>query len=367
MAKQIAKLLKASIEDTSDFRKIAKDLAKKGRGGDSMLAHITPKEAQMLKSAGGAGTINPDTGLLEFYDWTGSSDYSDYSGSARTYSDPYVNTDVQVSRPATFGTDQFDYGNASYAYTPTRPAVDESFRGFQPQAQTFGTPDFYSQSDFYPRTAESGEYVEARRTDPTQQLGFEPSERDRLIYGTSPQELPAEKGYLEKLKEKLGQSQFLERLGLAGIGAIPGIYFGAQARKEGRRAREELERLAAPYQTQGKQLLEQAQRGELTAPAQQQVQALQARAAQGVAARGGVGAEQAAAQVEAFRQQLLANQYDLGLKVSGIGDQIAQGAIRTGLQADQYVNQLTATYYGNLFRDIGGLNQPVVPQNQQPR
>ena len=128
-----------------------------------------------------------------------------------------------------------------------------------------------------------------------------------------------------------------------------------------------MERLAAPYQTQGKQLLEQAQRGELTAPAQQQVQALQARAAQGVAARGGVGAEQAAAQVEAFRQQLLANQYDLGLKVSGIGDQIAQGAIRTGLQADQYVNQLTATYYGNLFRDIGGLNQPVVPQNQQPR
>ena len=41
-------------------------LASKGRGGDSLLAHITPEEAAMLKSRGGAGTINPLTGLPEF-------------------------------------------------------------------------------------------------------------------------------------------------------------------------------------------------------------------------------------------------------------------------------------------------------------
>jgi hypothetical protein len=57
----------------------------------------------------------------------------------------------------------------------------------------------------------------------------------------------------------------------------------------------------------------------------------------------------------------------LGLKVSGIGDQIATGAIRTGLQSDAYVNELTSNYYANLFRDIGGLGQPAVPATQQPR
>ena len=80
MAKQIAKLLKATIQDSSDLKQIAKQLAKKGRGGDSMLVHITPKEAMMLKDAGGAGTINPDTGLMEFYDGSFSlSDYADFS------------------------------------------------------------------------------------------------------------------------------------------------------------------------------------------------------------------------------------------------------------------------------------------------
>jgi hypothetical protein len=41
-------------------------LAGMGRGGDSILAHITPEEAELLKSRGGAGTTNPSTGLPEF-------------------------------------------------------------------------------------------------------------------------------------------------------------------------------------------------------------------------------------------------------------------------------------------------------------
>ena len=42
-------------------------LASYGRNGDTMLAHINPQEAALLKSRGGAGTINPRTGLREFY------------------------------------------------------------------------------------------------------------------------------------------------------------------------------------------------------------------------------------------------------------------------------------------------------------
>ena len=49
------------------FNNQYKNLASKGRYGDTMLAHINPKEAALLKSMGGAGTVNPQTGLREFY------------------------------------------------------------------------------------------------------------------------------------------------------------------------------------------------------------------------------------------------------------------------------------------------------------
>lgn len=45
----------------------ARRVARAGRRGDTMLAHVTPREAQMLKQRGGAGSINPRTGLPEFF------------------------------------------------------------------------------------------------------------------------------------------------------------------------------------------------------------------------------------------------------------------------------------------------------------
>lgn len=45
----------------------ARMVAGYGRNGDTMLAHITPEEARLLKARGGSGTINPQTGLPEFW------------------------------------------------------------------------------------------------------------------------------------------------------------------------------------------------------------------------------------------------------------------------------------------------------------
>ena len=44
----------------------AHKLREAGRGGDTVLAHINPKEAALLKDMGASGTINPRTGLPEF-------------------------------------------------------------------------------------------------------------------------------------------------------------------------------------------------------------------------------------------------------------------------------------------------------------
>lgn len=41
-------------------------LADYGRSGDSMLAHINPMEAEVLRRMGGSGTVNPNTGIREF-------------------------------------------------------------------------------------------------------------------------------------------------------------------------------------------------------------------------------------------------------------------------------------------------------------
>jgi hypothetical protein len=60
------------------LKKVAAKLDDHGRNGDSIVAHLNPREAALLKALGGAGTINPKTGLLEFYD--GGESGSDMSG-----------------------------------------------------------------------------------------------------------------------------------------------------------------------------------------------------------------------------------------------------------------------------------------------
>lgn len=51
------------------LKKSAQKVRDQGRRGDTMLAHINPLEAVMLKRMGGSGTINPKTGLPEFSFW----------------------------------------------------------------------------------------------------------------------------------------------------------------------------------------------------------------------------------------------------------------------------------------------------------
>ena len=51
----------------AELTPVSKAISSYGRNGDTMLAHITPAEARMLRRKGGSGTINPKTGLPEFF------------------------------------------------------------------------------------------------------------------------------------------------------------------------------------------------------------------------------------------------------------------------------------------------------------
>ena len=49
------------------------DLSGKGIGGDTELAHVNSEEMAVLRAMGGAGTINPNTNLIQFFGGGGSS------------------------------------------------------------------------------------------------------------------------------------------------------------------------------------------------------------------------------------------------------------------------------------------------------
>lgn len=51
----------------ASLKKSKRRVAKSGRNGDTMLAHLSPKSAETLRSMGGSGTTNPETGLKEYF------------------------------------------------------------------------------------------------------------------------------------------------------------------------------------------------------------------------------------------------------------------------------------------------------------
>ncbi len=342
--KKIAKLLKADLNGSSDLAAIAAMLTSKGRGNDTLLAHITPREAEILKAAGGSGTTNPETGLLEFYDDVtlpgfdagggGTTDEYGLSGTggavpAQTPSfDPLYPEGITAegSSPATFGT-------IPQTRAQTSQAEDVMFGGTaggapQGQALPTGAGSVFSPTGA-PYTARDLARVSTDR-----------APMDQPSTAVSP---PQEKSFFDKLT-----TQDMVRLGLAGGLGVYGATQAKKGAKQAEAAAAEQRAVGAPYQAKGQELQRAAQAGELTPTGQQSLQALQARLAQGAESRGGVGAAQVAAQAEAYRQQLLSQQYNLGLQVSNIGDQIALGAIKTGLAADQALNQASTNFYTNL-------------------
>ena len=172
------------------------------------------------------------------------------------------------------------------------------------------------------------------------------------LAGIRPEE-PAAGGILKEGGFVDRNKALLAALGLGSAGLMYGRTQQDKAARQAMAQRQELESLAAPYRAAGGEALSRAQRGELTATGQQAFQAAQARLAQGVQQRGGVGQQQAATQLEQYRQQLLATQAQFGLNLSSIADNIVKGAIQSQLQADQAASQATSQFYAMLGQALG--------------
>jgi hypothetical protein len=311
----------------ADVRQIAALLQAKAPQGH-MLAYITPKEAALLKAQGGSGEPDMETGIPSFQEYAP----GDFDSGPEI---PYTPEQVEDLYPA--GSDPNTY-TADFA--PPRPE-NSGFLPFIPyepltsQGRDLQPAEFAGAADRIGLgRGDVSQFIDGRSTEGAGGIG--PS-------GVTPrgQEAAAP-------KPQRDSNEMLARLGLAGALGVIGAGTSRRAAEEGQAGRREIQSLASPYQAQGQQLQAAAQRGELTPTGQQAIQAARAQAAQGAERRGGVGAQQTEAQVQALRQQLLSQQFDYGLKLANIGDQMAMGAIRTGLQADQYVNQLNQSFFTNM-------------------
>jgi len=324
--------LKSLTRMGGDLRKIARLLQDKGRKGDTILAHINPREAALLREHGGSGTINPETGLPEFY-------YDDYGNQ------------LELSAPEAPAFDTQGYEGVTLPETVSGPLdvsgpspVSELDLTAQVPQETFAdrgaalgaTPTDYSLAGMRPPTA-LGEPIAGPQAGPSQ--------------------APKEKGFLDSLSagDKL-------KMGLGLAGGLQTALTARKAREGSQKYAQQIRDIGAPYQQRGLAEQAAAARGELTPVNQQALEAQRARAAQAGVARGGVGVAQQQRAEEDLRQRLLAAQQDFGLKLSGIGDQYTAKAIQEGIRADSEISAMYANYFGNLTR----LAAPTIIQSNQP-
>lgn len=338
----------------TDLAALAQLLRSKGRGKDTMLAHITPKEAALLKRRGGRGSINPDTGLPEYEDESAPVEQAPVEQApVIDRSEPYTpEVPVSQEQQAQGGFDPFAVGTAPgeqvYRGDPNIPTP--SYAGPSAGSTSFGATGGATLDPNKPGAA-------------------------TLLEPTTPGTTTADTGDTGPGKPS-SMSDLLKGLGISGstaarlgLGGALGAYGASQARKTADQiaaAQAQQQALATPYQSQGQQLVAQAQQGQLTPGSQQAYAAAKAQLAQSQANRGGVGAQQASNQLAQVYQNLLDNQYNYGLKVMNIGDNIAMGAIKTGLQLDAQLNQATTNFYSQLANYVAGGNigqqQPVQAQ-----
>ena len=108
------------------------DIAAMGDGGDTTLAHVNTMEVSLLKAHGGAGTINPRTGLVEFKGKGGGGssapqENTTYTSDLPEYAKPFYEELLKQSGKQTYTTDAS--GNVTGVKTDT-PYAGDRVAGF---------------------------------------------------------------------------------------------------------------------------------------------------------------------------------------------------------------------------------------------
>ena len=327
-------------------------LGAQGRRGDTELAHVNKREAALLKSRGGAGTVNPRTGMREFYDGM---DYPMDMGIE-------YGTDVLGGEP--FGAVSGGVGGAEPDFSYMAPGQPTPSVG---GGQTVSPPQEISGFDmgFGP-----GQFTPQYGAEDVR--GMERADFGRAMAGIQPQ-APGigerVRGAAQEVEKFAKQYPTVTRGAMAAAGGIPGLMAGRRMGREAERTRAEMERMAAPIRQTGEQLLGAGQRGELTASQQQQVQALRAAQAQARARRGvtsGTAQAQDEARVAEFAQRLAQTNIDNGVRLIGAANTYSAQAIREAYRMNADAATMTQNYFTNLMRAAGAVPTEQTTQPTRP-
>jgi hypothetical protein len=386
MAKRdLANALKTDVSD------LAQIVRSKGRGRDTILAHITPREARKLKREGGRGSTNPETGLLEFedgFDFTPSFtefpmsiDYSAAQAPAQLSQVP----ETAYQAPSTGYEGPSSYGFYNYTPTGDTGSFQASYDGGGYYGNTYQAPT--GGGDYYVGAA-PGQYAggtgaissvrpgtAAARSTATEQP-YQPRDLDQFI--SDQEDAIRRVGELEAARgetAKTGEKSFLDKLtadplklALALGGGALGMYGQSQAKKQAEamaaaisKIGGEQKALAQPFLQQGGLQYGLSTQGALTPAAQQQFDAARAQLAQASARSGSVGAMQATQIAEQIRQQTLASQMTQAMQILSQGNTMMNAGLQTDIAAINarssmagQASQAMMNVYGALGKFIGG-------------
>ena len=336
-------------------RELAEMLRQMGRGRDTILAHITPEEAQMLMDAGGSGDTNPNTGLPEFQE----DQYLEDSFGSEF--DPYMGQAVT---------------SASGGITPEAEAYYTQSAARQEPGQTdFGPQDRFFGQDFQAQPAMDIGFGPGR---------FGPEYTPRDVSGMAPDqfqrqmvEAGAGQGLAETIESKLGgisdiAAKYPRLAQAAGYSAqgLVGMLQAARARKQGRDEAARLSALGAPLRAQGESLRQQALSGTLTPQQAAQQEAARARLRQTASGRGAVTGTQAGmieSQLGRQRSELAQINLNNALKQLNLANAYDEAAIKASMVADREADDLLAAIAGNIGSQLASAS-PVqrAPRAQRP-
>ena len=342
----------------TDLSALAQIIQSKGRGRDTVLAHITPQEAALLKKRGGSGTTNPDTGLPEFQDENGGYNPQPVKFDPAQYEQTIQQQDYEQTSPTPYAdTGLYPGGGSPGGRATVYGAQAPYYTSADQPVVTAGTQAFGYEGDAMGGPASVGPamaYTGLGREIPVESA-YKLTPEGTAVQLEQPSTSSSMGDLLKQLKGSTGLSnEALARLGLAtGLGAYGAIQ-NKQATSQNAQAASQKSAIAQPYKQQGQELVRAAQSGELTPANQQVIQQQRARLAQAASNMGGVGQQQIENQISNLTSQLIENQYKYGLQVLQIGDNIELGAINTQLQLDQQLNQANKSFYTSLAQLAAG-------------
>jgi len=341
----------------TDMVALAEMIRSKGRGRDTVLAHITPKEAALLKRRGGSGTINPDTGLPEFED-------EDFMGGFGNIDTGEIYTPEQVAEeyPQYYPGGELPQEGEATMYLPGGGVA------------TVQQQEDYSQYAYpaAPAAAPAAAPVAAPAQKAAGAAGEKPTKNwyDALLDPANLAKLGILGGIGAFAANKGKQSS---EQGAAAAGQVKALAPPVLARSEIAQTQlrdlgtnimaqtklnaAELSSLGAPQRELGQQLMSQALSGTLTPAGQRSLAALKAQARQNITKRGGVGAMQAGVAESEATANLLQQQYSTGMGTYGQGAQYASAAIGMNQQALQAANNMQVAAINTGLQQAGIADQ----------